>query len=118
MVAAVVWERKGVLMVDVLEREATIIANLYSATVDMSCHQISSPWCVSKVCYSSMTVPGPHMAAFIRDLMQHFRWESLDTCQTVSPVQEPYVLRLSLVLEEQIRGHRLQSVRDDVSKQR
>ena len=79
IMATVLWDRKGILLIDLLERGLTTNADAYRATVRKLRRAVQNK---RRGMLSSGIVllrdnARPHTAARTAQLLQHFRWEAL-----------------------------------------
>lgn len=73
------WDQKGVLLIDFLERSATIIAAVHSATLEHLWAVIRHyPGLLMKGVLLLIYKANPHTVNLIWELLQHFWWENFD----------------------------------------
>jgi hypothetical protein len=81
LMAAVFWDRKGVLMMEFMQQGTTIMSEVYYKTLK----KLVGPAIQSKRCgmltYSVVFLHDsacPHTAAHTQTLLEHFNWELCD----------------------------------------
>jgi hypothetical protein len=80
LMAAVFWDRKGVLMVEFMQQGATIMSEVYYEALKILCRAIQNKrhgMLTSGVVLLRDSVC-PHTAAGTRALLEHFNWELCD----------------------------------------
>jgi hypothetical protein len=80
LMAAVSWERKGVLMVEFMQQGTTVMSAVYCETLKELCRAIQNKRC-GMLTYSVVLLHNSvrlHTAACTRSLLEHFIWELFD----------------------------------------
>jgi histone-lysine N-methyltransferase SETMAR len=81
LMAAVFWDRKGVLMVEFMQQGTTITSEVYCKTLK-NCVGLALQKKRSGMLTSSVVLlhdnACPHVAAWTRALLEHFNWELFD----------------------------------------